>query len=59
VSKIMNDDSITASDSHDDIYYDCFKSESLSILKYLNSLKLNPTVTISQGDIMVLEADTL
>ena len=52
-SKIM-DDSITASDSHDDIYYDYFKNESLSILKYLNSLKLNPTVTTSQGDIMVL-----
>jgi hypothetical protein len=48
------DDSITASKSHDDIYYDYFKKESLSILKYLHSLKLNPTVTTSQGDIMVL-----
>ncbi len=53
-NKIMNDDSIIASDHHDDIYYDYFRNESLSILKYLNSLKLNPTVTTSQGDIMVL-----
>ena len=45
---------ITASESHDDIYYDYFKNESLSILKYLNSLKLNSTVTTSQGDIIVL-----
>jgi hypothetical protein len=52
-SKIM-DDNITASMSHDDIYYDYFKNESLSILKYLDSLELNPTVTTSQGDIMVL-----
>ena len=51
--KIM-DDNITASESHDDIYYDYFKNESLSILEYLDSLKLNPTVTTSQGDIMVL-----
>ncbi len=48
------DNNITASESHDDIYYDYFKSESLSILKYLDSLKLNPTVTTPQGDIMVL-----
>lgn len=52
-SRIM-DDSITANESYDDIYYDYFKSESLSILKYLASLKLNSTVTNSQGDIMVL-----
>jgi len=51
-SKLFND--ITASEHHDDIYYDYFKSESLSILKYLDSLKLNPTVTTPQGDIMVL-----
>jgi hypothetical protein len=49
-SKTMDD----TSESHDDIYYDYFKNESLSILKYLDSLKLNPTVTTSQGDIMVL-----
>ena len=30
------------------------KMRSLSILEYLDSLKLNPTVTTSQGDIMVL-----
>ncbi|MGA9318458.1 MAG: SEC-C metal-binding domain-containing protein [Nitrososphaeraceae archaeon] len=52
-SKII-DDSITACESHDDIYYDYFKKESLSILKYLESLKLNPTVTTSQGDTIVL-----
>ena len=36
-SKIL-DDSITTSESYDDIYYDYFKNESLSILKYLDSL---------------------
>jgi hypothetical protein len=31
-----------------------FKRESLSILKYLHSVELNPTVTTPQGDIAVL-----
>ncbi|MGH9976889.1 MAG: hypothetical protein ACRD8Z_13800, partial [Nitrososphaeraceae archaeon] len=55
-NRFMDDGVTTGSSDHDhdhDIYYDFFKNESLSILKYLNSVKLNPIVTTSTGDIAV------
>lgn len=33
---------------------DYFRKESVSIMKYLGSLDLNPTITTAQGDLLVL-----
>ena len=54
VERIVMADNANASKSLGDVYYHYFKRESLSILKYLHSVELNPTVTTPQGDIAVL-----